>query len=471
MPVSLRLTDVVRGTIERYGMLAPGDGVVVAVSGGPDSLALLHLLWSLREAFGLSLHVAHLNHLLRGEAARADAAFVRETAERLGLPVTVEEVPVADLARAEGLSLEEAGRAARYRFFRRVCAAAGARRVALGHTRDDQAETVLMRLLRGAGPAGLAGIPPVRDGWVIRPLIAVPRAAVEAYCREQGLEPRRDASNESTAFLRNRIRLDLLPRLEALFHPELRASLARTAEILRAEDEWLEAQAEEALSGLCRTEGDRLVLSVDGIERLPLALRRRVVRLAAERAGVAAGALAFDHVERVLALAVGRTGRGVSLPGGREARRDQDGIVLGTGPAGAVAFRYEWPVPGSLDVPEAGVRLTADLLEGPPQPAGPAGYGGDGREVAVLDADRVPLVLTVRSRLPGDRLRPAGLGGEKKLQDLFVDAKVPRRRRDRVPVVVAGDRVAWVVGQRVDSRAAAGPRTTRRLILRARNIF
>lgn len=471
MPVSGRLADVVRRTIERYGMLAPGDGVVVAVSGGPDSLALLHLLHGLREAFDLSLHVAHLNHLLRGEAAAADAAFVRETAERLGLPWTIEAVAVGDLARAEGLSLEEAGRTARYRFFRRVCAAAGARRVALGHTRDDQAETVLMRLLRGAGPAGLAGIPPVRDGWVIRPLIAVPRAAVEAYCREQGLEPRRDATNESTAFLRNRIRLDLLPRLEALFHPGLSASLAQTAEILRAEDEWLDAQAEGALPGLCRTEGDRLVLSVDGLGRLPLALRRRVARRAAQRAGVAAGALAFDHVERLLALAAGRPGSGVSLPGGREARREQDGIVLGAAGTGAVAFRYDWPVPGSLDVPEAGLRLTADLLEGPPPAAGPEGVRGDGREVAVLDADRVPMVLTVRSRMPGDRLRPAGLGGEKKLQDLFVDAKVPRRRRDRVPVVAAGDRIAWVVGQRVDSRLAAGPHTFRRLVLRARNIL
>ncbi len=464
------LPDVVRRTIERYGMLAPGDGVVVAVSGGPDSLALLHLLWSLREDFALSLHVAHLNHLLRGEAAEADAAFVRDTAERLGLPVTVEEVPVAALAREEGLSLEEAGRVARYRFFRKVCDAVGFRRVALGHTRDDQAETVLMRLLRGAGPAGLAGIPPVRDGWIIRPLIDVSRADVEAYCRAHGLEPRRDATNESTAFLRNRIRLELLPHLEAVYHPGLRRVLAQTAEILRAEDEWLGEQAAGALSGLLRADGPHLVLRADGLGRLPPALRRRAVRLAAARLGIAVGALTFDHVERILGLCGARPGKAVALPGGGEARREQDAVVLSPGRAGLTGFQYEWAVPGSLNVPEAGVRLTADLLEGPSPPGDPA-FRGDGREVTVLDADRVPLVLTVRSRRPGDRLRPLGLGGEKKLQDLFVDAKVPRRLRDRVPVVAAGDRIAWVVGHRVAGDFAAGPGTVRRLVLRVCNII
>lgn len=466
----------VRAALARHRMVAPGDKVLVGVSGGPDSLALLHVLWRLRAEIGVALHVAHLNHLLRGEQAAEDAAFVRAVSEGLGLPCTVEEAPVARLARERGLSLEEAGRVARYDFFRRLAAATGAARVALGHTRDDQAETVLMRLLRGAGPSGLAGIPPVRDGWVIRPLLAVSRAAVEAYCRAHGLRPRRDPTNEEPSFLRNRVRLELLPRLESEYNPELRQALAQLAELLRAEEEWLGRQAEEAAAGLVRAEGGSVVVGVEGLVQLPLALRRRVVRLAAERAGVP-GPLPFEHVEGVLALCEAAVGGAVSLPGACEARREHDGLVIGAGGGRGAPFSYRLAVPGSVLVPEAGLRLVAEVVPGgawPPRDGAAGGAPPDDERrgagqagVAVLDADRLPLVLTVRSRRPGDRFRPLGMRGEKKLQDFLVDAKVPRRERDRVPVVEAGGEIVWVVGHRVDARFAAGEASARRLVLRA----
>ncbi len=459
------LARAVREAVARHGMVRPGEKVVVAVSGGPDSLALLHVLWRLRDELGIALHVAHLNHLLRGEEAAADAAFVAEMAARLGLPVTVEEVPVARLAAERGLSVEEAGREARYEFFRRVAAATGAGRVALGHTRDDQAETVLMRLLRGSGPAGLSGIPPVRDGWIIRPLLAVPRTAVEAYCRRHGLRPRRDPTNEEPSYLRNRIRLELLPRLEAEYNPMLRQALAHLAEVLRAEEEWAGRAAADAADRLLRRSGDAVVVPVEGLLGLPVALRRRVVRLAAERAGLPS--LPFEHVERVLALAAGAVGRALSLPGGGLARLEHDGLVLGPDGEEPAPFAYRLEVPGSVAIPEAGLRLVAEVVPGPPLPrAGEQVPRGEG-DVAVLDAERLPALLTVRSRRPGDRFRPLGLEGEKKLQDYFVDARVPRRQRDRVPIVEAHGEIVWVVGHRVDGRFAAGPGARRLLVLRA----
>lgn len=473
--------EAVREAVRRYDMLRPGEKVVVAVSGGPDSLALLHLLWTLRDELGITLHVAHLDHGLRGEEAQADAEFVRGVAAGLGVPVTVGEVRVAELARVRGLSVEEAGREARYSFFREVMVATGAARVALGHNRDDQAETVLMRLLRGAGPAGLAGIPPVRGGWIIRPFLAVPRTAIEAYCREQGLSPRHDSTNEEDRFLRNRIRRDLLPLLESDYNPALRAALANLADILRAEEEWAGGMAEDVLAQVMREEEGTVFLPVRVLGKAPLALRRRLVRLAAARVGPAGRVLPFEHVEQVLALLDAGAGRGVSLAGGLTAWREAEALALaGADPVGepAVPFAYSLPVPGRVEVPEAGLWVSAEVREMDGAPPARPGAGAAGfrppaadrpgeTHVAVLDADRVAAPLVVRNRRPGDRFWPLGLGAQKKVKEFFIDAKVPRRLRDRVPLVEAGGGVVWVVGYRVDERFRAGPATRRILVLTA----
>lgn len=462
-----RVLAAVRAAVREHRMLAPGDKVLVGVSGGPDSLVLAHSLWSLREELGVSLHVAHLNHMIRPEADE-EAEAVRRFAGRLGLPVTVGAVPVGELARAGGLSLEEAGREARYRFFRDVRQAVGAGKLALGHNRDDQAETVLMRLVRGAGPAGLAGIPPVREGWIIRPLIEVPRAHIEAYCREAGLEPVQDPSNRSPAHLRNRVRWELIPLLEERYNPRIREVLHHLAATFRDEEEWLRPLVDEAFSRCARQALGTVAVDVAAFASCPKGLRRRLVRRAAALArGDAAYAPPFEHVEACLRLAGMPVGKRLELPEGVAVWRDYGAIVFARKDrlAARPPFRYRLEVPGALVVEEAGVRLEAELARRPP----PA----DGRSVAVFDADLVGGVVEVRNRRPGDRFHPLGLGASKKLKEYFINEKVSRRERDLVPLVVipgAGERddtIIWVVGHRPDARFQPGPDTRRYLVLRS----
>lgn len=439
----------VRRTMDRYGMVRPGDRVLVAVSGGVDSIVLLHALFALREVWGLTLHVGHLNHGLRGADADRDAAFVRATAERLGLPVTVGEA--GGTLRAGFGSLEDRARQERYAFLGRLAEAWGAHRIALGHTRNDVAETLLINLLRGTGVRGLAGIPPVRDGRIIRPLIGVTRQAVEAYAATQGLTFVTDASNADPAFLRNRIRHELLPLLAKGYAPQATEALARLADIVREEDALLDRLAREALaSAMVRAGPDGAALEAGVLGGLPRALFRRVLRLAAERAG-SLRRLSFRQVEALEGL-LGPGGREVTLPGRMVAFRDADLLRIVPagnrrevfGPVTPLAVGKEVAVP-SLDFR---FRLTW-VSPGTTRQPGPFR--------ALLDLRGLPGDLAVRPWRPGDRFRPSGLRGTKKLQDFFVDAKIPRAERSRIPLLLAGDRIIWVVGWRVAEEARPRP--------------
>ncbi|MFS8534942.1 MAG: tRNA lysidine(34) synthetase TilS [Limnochordales bacterium] len=486
----LDLLDRVEKFIKRHRLLRPGDKVLVAVSGGPDSLALLHLLTRLKEPWRLSLHALHVNHGLRSEAAQ-DAAFVEAMGRQWGVPVTVATVDVRAERRA-GESLQQAARRVRYRVLMETAQAVGARRIALGHQADDQAETVLMRLLRGAGATGLAGMRP-RRGPFVRPLLAVARADIEAYCREFQLEPVLDPSNLSPHYLRNRIRHHLLPLLERDYNPNIRAVLSRTAALLREEDDLLEALALRAYRRLTKgREGrqDPPALPVEGLRRLPVPLARRVVRRALRVAGVNISGVTAAHVAAILALL--DAGGAVTVPGGVRVRRQGEQLVLErslgepladgspgetafpTGAAGLArgsGFQAELAVPGETTVPGLGLVLQAEIVEPPASGelvADPRAFSGP--EEAVLDWDRVVPPVVVRSWQPGDRMRPLGLAGSKKLQDLFVDAKVPVDQRGRVPIVADQAGILWVAGLRVDERAAVTEKTERVLRLKARRV-
>ncbi len=455
---------LVEETIRRFGMLRPGDLVLVGVSGGADSLALLHILWSLRASLDISLHVAHLDHRLRAEAAE-EAEFVRRTAAELGLPVTVAEADVAALARRRRISLEEAGREARYAFFRRLREETGARRLALGHNRDDLAETVLMRFLRGTGAWGLAGIPPVREGWIIRPLLCVPRAAVERYCRAAGLVPRRDATNLDVSLLRNRVRHRILPFLVREANPRLPEALARLAELVREDEEWLAEVVAERFAAVGRADPDAVVFPLASFAPLPAGLQRRLIRQACARLGWLPGP-DFAAVERALALLGGRTGRRAVLGGGLEAWRERDALTVARRREEA-PFSHVLPLPGEVTVPEAGLRLEARLLS----PRGGAAGGTVSPGEVLLAAEGLTGPLTVRSRRDGDRLWLPGRAGPTRLKRLLARWGIPRRLRDRIPLVTArlasGEEVLlWVVGRAADARFQPRPGDESLLLLR-----
>ena len=312
------MLDDIQRSFDRNAMARRGALVLVAVSGGADSIALLHALVHLRARFGLRLAVAHLHHGIRGAAADADARFVQRCAQRLGLPLVTERADVPRHARAEGVSLEMAARAARYAFLARAARQLHAAAVAVAHNADDQAETVLLRLARGAGPQGLGGMDPVsRQGGlkIIRPLLGVSRPAIIAFLKAHRLRWREDASNRDPHFLRNRVRHEILPLLERRLNPQIRTALQRTAEVLREENKFLERLATQALPQ--HTGPDRPTLSVTRLAALPLALRRRALRLWLSAAGVEPEQLDYAAIAVALALLAQKRGtKSVDLGGG-----------------------------------------------------------------------------------------------------------------------------------------------------------
>jgi len=455
----LDILPQVRKTIARFGMLRRGDVVVVGVSGGPDSVALLDVLCRLRDEYRLILHVAHLNHRLREEAAR-EAEFVRQFAASYGLPVTVEAADVPAYAKEQRLSIEVAARELRYRFFAHVLAAVGAARVALGHQADDQAETVLLNVLRGTGLAGLKGIPPVR-GPYIRPLIEIRRAAVEAYCSFRRLKTCLDASNLQTIYHRNRIRRELLPLLERDYNPGVVAALCRLAAIAREEEELIAAEAARVYAQILTATETGVALKTKPLNVLPRALARRVVRRAYKEVAGIPYELDFLHTEEVLGLLHRGAGKEVTLPRGVRVVRTYEAIFFACGKESEVPdFSYLLNLPGTTFIPELSLMVEARLQAPGTDPAALR------PEEALLDYDRLQLPLLLRRRRAGDIFHPFGYPAPVKLKNFLIDQKVPRYRRSLLPLVADGEGIVWVGGVRVSSRVAVTPETRRCLHLR-----
>jgi tRNA(Ile)-lysidine synthase len=452
----MTLLEQVRRTIERHQLADPRTRVGVAVSGGPDSTALAHLLGTLaaRGAFTI-VGACHFNHRLR-PAAERDERFCTELAGSLGWPILIEREDVGARARDARTSIEEAARTARHAFFARAARHFDADVVALGHTKDDQAETFLLRLLRGAGPRGLGAMHP-RRGAIVRPLLDCRRQALKAYLDEHGLPYVHDESNEDVSIPRNRVRLELLPLLEDRFNPSIVEALATEAEIARDDWHWITQTADEAAKGAIRREPGIWHVDVKVLRSLPRALARMVVRQAMIEAadGRPISARWVEAALRLAAEARGHLdGPGLSLD------RRGDLLDLAGRRAGerysrasrpdANLFSVPLSIPGEISWPEAGWLVSAE-----PAPSAAAGAeraaACTGSTVLVQLHDAGP--LTVRSRRPGDWIRPVGLGGRKKLQDYFVDRKLPRDVRDFVPLVVDRfDRIIWVAGYTIDDQ-------------------
>jgi tRNA(Ile)-lysidine synthase len=471
--------------------------LVVAVSGGADSLCLLGTLLALREAAQPlapgRLVVAHLDHGLRGEEGAADAAWVAELAASLDVPCIVERVDVAARARAEGHSLEDAARHARYAFLRRVAAQEDAARICTGHTRDDQAETIVHHFVRGSGLAGLAGISWLEDD-LARPLLDLTHAETAAYCAARGWQPREDATNRDLRFTRNRIRHELLPLLET-YNPNLRATLARNAALLAEDERYLEVQTAAAWA-VCLVSHSRDVFAFDleALRNQPPALRDRVFGRVVRALNGDEHGLEARHIALLgRLLAEGQTGAGLDLPGGVRATLGYDALTFARMPAHAVdapprgeAHAVPLPVPGMVDLSDLGWRIRAWHIEQPagigdlalPPPEEHPAFAHTGLDAqrglaemrAYLDAEQAGGGLAARAWRRGDRFRPLGMRHEKKLQDFFADAKVPRDVRSRLPLVVGRDHLLWVAGLRIDDRVRLTPETRRILVLQLESL-
>ena len=443
--------------------------MVLGVSGGPDSLSLLHALHRLSPDLGLSLHVAHFNHDLRAEASDADADYVASQTETLGLPFSTAKEYVKSRAKGHSRSLEEQARDARYDFLARVAHEQIASGIAVAHTADDQAETVLMHLIRGTGLRGLRGMFPVvetqsvsgLDLKLFRPLLSVSRQQTEDYCRVLGLEPRIDHTNLIPETLRNRIRLELLPMLRES-NPRFSDALLRLADSATLDLSFIESRVAEIWPEVVEEMAGGLSISRSKLSEIHPALQRRVLSQALE--SVSGGPLDIEgvHVTSLETLLTRDTGSELDLPKGIQAYLGYDHVTLTKTPTPPPTPlpREEQPitVPGETLLP--GWRITATIEEAASCEHTTNPY------FALFDMDRLSEPVTVRSRRDGDRFTPLGMSGSKKLQDFLTDAKVPRNHRDSIPIVLAENKIIWIVGHRTDEcfRVTAATRRVLRFI-------
>ncbi len=463
----MNLLKKVLDTVRKYDMIRPGEKIVVGVSGGPDSMALLYLLYDLRDDLECNLHVAHLDHKLRGEESKADAAFVEEHARKLGLPVTLEALDVSKMV-LPGESLESGARRIRYEFYEKIIVSTGASKIALGHNADDQAETVMMRLLRGSGAQGLGGIPPVRGSKFIRPLIEVSRSEIDEYLEQLQLKPRQDSSNLSTVYERNKVRLELIPMLEREYRPNIKQILQQTGDILRAEDDLLTDLARESMENCVQFPDVRTaIIRISDFRGYHLALQRRILRLAIEKLTGDLSGFDYDHIRDVLDLALsGTTGSVVNLPQCVSAEKVYDELILRPGrmETHIEPFDYRVRIPGETKIPELGLSIITmgpeEVYTGELQP-------DEDRFREIFDCSKIRGELHLRNRRPGDRFRPLGMSGMKKLKDFFIDEKIPRGSRDRIPILTDATNILWVVGYRMDDRFKITANTEKQLVITA----
>ncbi|MGC2111571.1 MAG: tRNA lysidine(34) synthetase TilS [Candidatus Korobacteraceae bacterium] len=436
MPYYYPVREKVFRYIREKALLHAGDRVAVAVSGGADSVALLRVLLELRSELGIVLAVAHFNHGLRGEESLTDQAFVAELATQHDVDCFVGRADVRGHAFTSKLSIEAAARELRYQWLAEAARNQRFDAIATAHTLDDQAETVLLKFLRGAGTRGLAGIYPVLDREncrVVRPLLGVSREEVETYLESLGQPWREDETNLDRRYTRNRVRHDLLPLLEREFNPSIRTVLSGVAEVSRAEEEYWQELVERELTSRIR-KPDRLM--VGDLARLPLALQRRLLRRFAEATGLT---LDFEHVEKLLHCALGSPAR-TDLPGGWLAERKGDYLELQPArtKSGPTSYNFVLPIPGEVPIAELALALRALVVA--------EEFARELPDGELLSSDLLGPQLTVRNWRPGDRFWPTGHGAEEKLKRLFAEKRIPAEQRPSWPVVLKDDQIVWVRG-------------------------
>ena len=444
------ILDRVRDTLARYSMLESGDRCLLAVSGGPDSMVLAQVFHEL----GLPFAIAHLDHGTREGDSAADAAFVREAAAGYGVACFGERRDLPTEARMSPDSFEEVARQARYEFLVSTASEQGFHALATGHHADDQAETVLMRVLRGTAPGGLGGIPPVRQSGgvrIIRPLIDCTRAEILAFLQLRGVAYRIDHTNADTGYPRNRVRHDLLPLLARDYNPQVRAALVRLAEMQRDEDIFLSGPAKQ-MAVECRR--DERTIDRRSFAALHPAMQRRVAALLGWEYGIECP---FERIEAIRRhIAEGPAGKACDLGQGVLLRNARDVTELAWEPETPEPSVVALAVPGETEA--FGRRYTVrELAQIPSESL--ADYCTPARQV--FDADALGTDLAVRFRRPGDRFAPLGLGGTKKLKDYFIDLGLTERERARQPLLTAGGEIVWVVGRAVSQTAAVTPATRR----------
>jgi len=454
--------------IHEHHLVSSQEKLLVAVSGGQDSVCLLHILVKLQEELEIRLHVAHLNHQLRGAEAEADARYVSQLARQLGIPATIEQRNVRSYQAQQHISLEEAAREVRYTFLAEVAKSVGADRVAVGHTIDDHIETILMHLIRGTGTRGLRGLQPKQNRnslTIVRPLLPVSRQETADYCHHHQLMPRVDASNLSLSPLRNRIRHQLLPLLHS-YNPGVHEALLRAARIASDDLAFLDKEIGQLWGKVACQVENTVILDKGRFLGLPSALKRHLLRTSIERLLGNLMDIETRHIEEIMDALTKPAGKRLSLPGGLIFSIEYGKYLIGTDPAALSPFpslgaEFQLKIPGETLIP--GWRIEASITDRSVVKV--KGLRND-LFTAYFDLDKTGDKLIVRSRQPGDRFQPLGLSQPKKLGEFMIDAKIPHAWRERVPIVCSLQHILWVVGWHIDERVKVTESTKQVLCLK-----
>ena len=461
------MIDRVLQTIKRHQLMEKGDTVVVGVSGGPDSMCLLHLLNRLADNLDIHVYALHVNHMLRGEESLGDEAYVEEFCRSAGIPLKTVSCNVKETAARQGLSVEEAGREIRYRLLEEHARQVEAQRIAVAHNRNDQAETVLLNLIRGTGLDGLKGMD-FQRGRIIRPLLEVDRSEIEEYCRLNRIEPRTDRTNLENIYTRNRIRLDLIPYINEAFGGNIVDGICRMASLLREDAGFMDGLTRESFCSLAQKTGNGEVrLNLAGVEQQHTAIRRRVLRMAVQQLLGDLKGIENVHIDLLMSLAFeGKTGSILHLPRGIRAVKlyGQLKLYRQEDMAADPVFIRELEIPGETTVEVPGFSICAEIA-GRAEPVENYAKVRYNSPVQFFDYDRMTSGIKVRNRKSGDLFKPYGSTGSKKLKEFFIDMKIPRDQRNKIPVIAADQEIVWVVGYKISDKFKVTENTKRVLKL------
>lgn len=462
------LLQQVKKDIQDHGLLKSGFHVVAGLSGGADSVCLLKVLKQLGQEYGLSITAVHLNHMLRGSESDADEAFVSELCRKWDIPIRVFHADIAEISRSGGLSEEEAGREVRYGYLHQVLREASADVIATGHHYEDNAETVMLNILRGCGLEGLAGMD-YRSGSIIRPLLGVRRSQIEDYLKSEGIPWRTDSSNSSDKYARNRVRNLLFPAIKEYFQGDPVRMINRLSALARRDDAYLADQACRIFLDTARELDAGLSLDAGVISGLDIAISSRIVRMAWEKVTGSLKGLESVHVDDIIRLCrESETGKRLCLPRGWSALLSYGRLVLTPAPAAQrTAWSYPVPIPGTLHVEEACGILEASVLSKDRfmEEFGTGPAWKESSKTQVFDYLKINCGINIRNRRDGDRIRPFRAPGEKKLKEFFIDNKIPSEKRDQIPLVAAGSKILWVIGMRTSDEFRPDERTQSFLVL------
>lgn len=461
-------------------MITKGDKVLIALSGGPDSVAMVHILYSLQNKLGFSCYAAHVNHCLRGEEADKDEVYASELCQRLNIPFYSKRIDIKALAKERGISHEMAGREARYEFFNNLRVKLNLDKIALAHNANDQAETILMRIMRGTGLEGLGGIQAVREGGIIRPILSITREEIEEYCSTNSLEPRVDKTNLQEIYTRNKIRLKLIPYMRENFNEEIISALWRLGEIVEADNEYIRGEVEKKYKELSREEGGRVFLSPETF-KLHISLLRRLIKKACGSVKGNELNINKQHIDAIIELQRLGTGKAITLPEGIRAineygeiyftrledkhrdnhnRKDKKGDKSQS--CNELILKRE-DIINNLQSTELyyysqrfDVALILKLIE-KQSSVNPK----SSRNMKYFDYDKINGDINLRSRREGDKFNPLGMKGSKKLKDIFIDLKIPREKREDLPLLCFGEDIAWIVGYKISDKYKVDENTKR----------